>query len=200
MSVQIPVQDVARFDIRAVVHGQPVETSCFFRKLVPPITQAALDLEVTRMRSIWDSALFNRLGSDVVRNEIFAVDLSPSSTITSSTTVFFGASFLGPSLPNDVAFSLMPVGPTIPRPWQWRFRLFGVPKSVVEGDIVDPMWAEQLRVLLRDRYTLQGAFGWRCVVVQRVVGGVPLLLGVPYDITDYTIPTLVVSPMRRRLR
>lgn len=199
MSVHVPVNDVAWFGIHATLHGREVETGSYFRRLSPPITAGNLELEANRIMQAWAFAMVGQLGDDVEWRNVTAIDLTPGSGLSIEVPFFPVTGFLGPSLPGHIAFSLMPLGVTIPRPWQWRFRLFGVPQSVVSGNLINVDWATDMRTLVRDRYTLQGAFGWRCSVVQKVVGGIPLTGGVPYDVTDYGIPTLVVSPMRRRL-
>lgn len=199
MAVDIPVPDVARVDVRGAVGGVPVETSFFYRALSPPVTLAKLTTLVTRTRSDWQGAMIGQLASDVIWNEFHGVDLSPSSSLSLTLPHTFGSGFQGPSLPGSIAIRLLPVGPTLPRPWQWGIRVFGVPESKVVGNRLDAVWAEAFRVLVRDRTTLMGAFGWRISVVQRVVGGVALAAGVPYDVTGWSLPSFKTAPMRRRL-
>lgn len=199
MSVHIPVPNVAFFGVHATLNGVDVEMGAYFRRLVPPITFTDLETEATRIMFSWRFAMQLQLGADVTWRNVIATDLTPGSTIAVTIPWFPGTSALGESAPNHIAFSLLPTGPTIPRPWQWRMRLYGVPLSKVVDDKVDPVWAANMRTLVRDRYTLQGAFGWRISVVQKVVAGVPLSLGIPHDVTNYVVPGLVVSPMRRRL-
>ena len=199
MAVHVPVPDVAEVHVRATLHGQPVETCSWFRWRAGSMTQADLDGLVGRLRTAWNSFIYRQLGNDIVRGELLAVDISPGASLSSTTSVWSSTSLQGVSCPGSIAISLLPSGPTIPRPWQWRVRLFGVPEARVTADQLELVWASNLRVGFRDRYTLQGAFGWDPVVVQKVVSGVPLAVGAAYDISDYLLPTLVVSPMRRRL-
>lgn len=199
LSVHVPVPDVARFDARGTLGGVMVETSMFLRKLAPPITQASLDVEVGRVVLFWDFFITGQLASDLTMREVFAEDLSPGSTITSTRTVSVHHGFQGPSAPNHIAIRFKLLGPTLPRAWQWNVRLFGVPVSKVVGNELDASWAEGLRVGIRDRYTLQGAFGWRWSAVSMVASGVPLAVGIPHDVTDLAVGSPVVAPMRRRL-
>lgn len=166
---------------------------------MPPITQASLDLEASRIRTAWDGSIIGALSHDVVWNEVFAEDLTPGSSMVSHVFPFFGHGATQTSLPGSCGFRLLPLGSTIPRPWQWSVRLFGIPEVKVVGNMISPFYADTLRQFIRDRYTLQGAFGWRPVVVQQVVGGASLSTGVSYDVTDYAVATYVVAPMRRRL-
>lgn len=199
MPIDIPVPDVAWFGIRATLDGVQVETGHYFRKLVPPITPTNLEEEANRLMLAWRFFLVPQLSSGITWREVAGIDLTPGSGVSVAVPFSVGPINQGSPEPNHVAFSLMPFGATIPRPWAWRFRLFGVPRSKVIGNFLQATWANNMRTAVRDRYTLQGAFGWRPSVVQKVIAGVVLSQGIPHDVTDYTIPTLVVSPMRRRL-
>lgn len=199
MAVSIPVPDVARFDIRATVAGKQVETSFCFRRLSPPITLISLSAEATRLMNAWRFNIRGLLASDVTYREVFAVDLSPTTVGSVAVPFSAGSGTQGPSSPTSIAISLLPLGPTLPRPWQWRVRFFGWPESRTADNLLDAEWAAAFRTVIRDNYTLQGAFGWAPCVVQRVVNGSPLAVGVPYDVTGFSLPTPFVSPMRRRL-
>jgi len=194
-----PTPNVAWFGIHATLKGVDVEMGAYFRRLVPPITFTNLDAESTQIMFAWRFGMVPQLCTDITWRNVTAIDLTPGSTLSVVTPFFPGTGSQGAAAPNHIAFSLMPSGITIPRPWQWRTRIYGVPQSKVIGDMLNPTWASAMRTLVRDRYTLQGAFGWRISVVQQTVSGVPLAVGIPHDVTDYTIPSLVVSPMRRRL-
>ncbi len=199
MSVVIPVPDVARVDVRGAIDGKAVETSVFYRVLAPPITLSNLTTLVTRTRFDWQFSLIAQFGGDVVWNEFHGVDLTAGSSLELTLPHSFGISFQANTAPANIAIRLLPLGSSLPRPWQWGVRLFGVPVSKVTGDGLDHAWADAIKTLVRDRTTLMGAFGWRISVVQRVVGGVPLAVGVPYDVTDWRVATYEVAPMRRRL-
>jgi hypothetical protein len=199
VSVHVPTADVARFVARGTLDGKDVETSMFMRRLVPPITQANLDTEVARVRLFWDLFITGQLASDLTMREIFAEDLTAGSTITSTATVFVAHGSQGIAAPNHIAISFRLVGTALPRPWQWLVRLFGVPDSKVVGNDLDVSWADALRLGIRDRYTLQGAFGWRWSAVSTVAAGVPLAAGIAYDVTDLAVGSYTVAPMRRRL-
>jgi hypothetical protein len=131
--------------------------------------------------------------------DLAAEDLSPSTVGSVDAPIAPFISIQTISLPNHVAFRFRPLGPALPRPWQWDFRLYGIPKARVTDNLVDSSWAANMRTFIRDRHTLQGAFGWEWSVVRRVASGVPLAVGIPYEVTGLDIPSAYVSPMRRRL-
>jgi len=199
VAIHVPAVDVAEIHVRATLHGRPVETCSWFRWRAGGMSQTDLDGLVGRLRTAWNSFIYRRLGSDLVRGELLGIDISPGGTLSSATSVWTSTSLEGSCTPGHIAISLLPSSPFLPRPWQWRVRLFGVPENQVAGNLLDPVWAAQLRLGFRDRYTLQGAFGWDPVVLQKVISGVPLAVAVVHPISDYVLPTLVVSPMRRRL-
>lgn len=199
MSVDVPADRVVRFHIRATLHGHQVETNHCFKRTTGPVTAGDLAIEANRIMIAWRFAMVLQLGSDVVWREVFAEDLTPGSTLSHTEPFFPGTGTQGPSHPANVAFSLMPFSAAIPRPWQWRVRLFGVPKSKTVGSYLDSSWAATMRTFLRDRYTLQGAFGWAPCVLQKTISGVPLPEAIVHLVTDYTIPSPAVSPRRKRL-
>ena len=199
MSVHIPTTDVARFVARGTLAGKDVETSMFMRRLAPPITQSNLDAEVARVRLFWDFFITGQLASDLTMRELYAEDLTAGSTISSTVALSVAHGFQGPSAPNHIAISFRLLGLTLPRPWQWLVRLYGVPNSKVVGNDIDVSWANALRVGIRDRYTLQGSFGWRWSAVSMVAAGSPLASGIAYDVTDLAVGSYTVAPMRRRM-
>jgi hypothetical protein len=199
MAPHVPVPDVVRVSTYMTLYGQECETAIFFRRLFPPIDAFALELLVTRIGQQWEFNFKQQLGSDLVIRTVVGEDLTPGSTLSYSYPVTFGTSFQGISYPGSIAISFRALGPALPRPWQWIYRWPGVPRSRAVGDTLDPVWAEGLRLSIRDRYTLQGAFGWRWSVIQKVISGVPLAVGVPHDVTGLALASPYVAPMRRRL-
>lgn len=199
MAPHTPTPNVVRVSLYATLHGVDVETAVFFRRLSLPISLTNMGTLANRLGGEWNSFFRRQLSSELVCRELVVEDLSPGSSLSVTFNSWFGTSPAGIADPNSIAIGFRQQGPTIPRPWQFIIRWPGVPKSRTIGDTLDPTWAEGLRLGIRDRYTLQGAFGWRWCVVQKVVSGVPLAVGVPYDVTGLQLASPYVSPMRRRL-
>lgn len=199
MPTVVVASNVVRFTARGTLTGKDVETAMYLRRLVPPVTAANLAVEAGRVASFWNAAFTGQLATDLTMRELFAEDLTPGSTLTETIPFLVTHGFQGASEPNNIAISFRLTGPTLPRPWQWLVRFFGVPASKVVDNNIDPLWANAMKTLVRDRFTLQGAFGWRWTVLQKVVGGVTLSEALPYDVTDCVVGSYIVSPMRRRL-
>jgi len=195
----IPTPDVVRVSTYATLYGQEVETAVFFRRLSPPVESFALELLVTRIGQQWEFFFRQQLATSLVLRSCVGEDLTPGSSLSYTYPLTFGTSLQGISCPAHIAISFRQLGPMVPRPWQWVVRWPGVPESKVVGNTLDSSWAASLRLGIRDRYTLQGAFGWAWCVVQKVVSGVPLAVGVPYDVTNLALASPYVAPMRRRL-
>lgn len=199
MAPHVPTPNVVRVTLYATLHTVPIETAVFFRKLAPPITQASIDLLANRLGGQWIVFFMRQLGRDLVLRELVVEDLTAGSGLSSVWNTWFGISPQTISVPTNIAISFRQLGPAIPRPWQWIIRWPAVPEAMVTGNVLDTTWAENLRLGIRDRYTLQGAFGWQWCVVQKVLGGVPLTEGIPHEVTNLAVASPYAAPMRRRL-
>jgi len=195
----VPTPDVVRVSLYATLHGVPAETAVFFRRLTPPVDLPSMASLVARLGNQWNSFFRRLLGRDLLCGSLVADDLTPGSSLQATFNSWVGISPETVSVPSHIAISFRQLGPTVPRPWQWIVRWPGVPEGRITGNTFDPSWAAFLTTGIRDRYTLQGSFGWRWCVVQKVTSGVPLAVGVPYDVTNLALASLYASPMRRRL-
>lgn len=199
MALHVPTPNTVRISTYATLYGQEIETAVFFQLRSPPVTALPLELLTTRIAQQWDFFFRQQLAPELVIRAVVGEDLSPGSSLSFSYGVWFGRSFQSNSLPASIAISFKPIGPAIPRPWQWIWRWPAVPEARVTDNVLDPVWAEGLRLGIRDRYTLQGAFGWDWVVVQKVVGNVPLNVGIPHPVTGLALASPYVAPCRRRV-
>lgn len=199
MSSTAPVVDVAEVLIRSVVNDKPVELCLWFRSHLGAVTQARLDTIAARVTTAWRSNFSNSLGGPHLFVGVHAIDRSPGSTLTSTTTLNITRGLNGPCVANDVALRLLnltDVGFVSHRSSNF---IYALPEAFVVGGVVDSTYAAGRLALWTTNNQSHGPFGWHHVAVSLYSGGVPRSSGLVERVTHYALGSLNPGAQRRRL-
>lgn len=199
MSSTAPVVDVAEVLIRSVVNSKPVETGLFFRSHLGPVTQARLDLLVSRVTNAWRNNFSNVLGGPHVFVGVHAFDRSPGSTLTSEIILELSRGFGGDIMSNSIALRLLNLTDVpISRRKSSNF-IYAIPEAKVNEGVIDNDYALALLSLWATNNQSHGPFGWHHVAVSFFAFGVPRSQGLVERVTHYSLAPLNPAAQRGRL-
>lgn len=199
MSITAPVLNSARVDIQFTIGASQVETSCWFRKRVPPIDEGSIDTLAFRV-AVLMFVSGNDFASDCLCRQVTATDYSSGPGYSSVST--FGSGFgLQPTPVRAASIALRLQNLVAPPRAAHKSYNFvpGVPDGMVVGNTIDTDWANGRAANWTNLIVNLPLFGWRYVAVQRVVNGVVLPIGQTQDIVDVVVDTYEVRNIRKRL-
>lgn len=199
MSLLTPVPGCAQASIQSTVAGRQVETSIWCEKIVPPVTDGAVNNLAFRV------AVLAGIARGSKSNDYFFRQVSARSFDS------------GPGIPQVRTFNAGPgLQPTSAKVASIALRLFnhvsperlshhstnylpGVPSGQVVGNTISTAWADGEALTWTNFIVNLPIFGWRFVAVQRVVGGVVLAMPIIKPVVDVTVYSYTVASLRMRL-
>lgn len=198
MSSNAPIPDVAQCLINWELYGRPYQNQLFFNSWQGPITQARLDLLRNRVAGLTKDNFLHALGQGVRLRSVELKDRTTGSSITSNAVINFDSFSHDPAAATSIALALINVVSTPAEVHPSRSFISGVRLSAINGNFIDPSYAEGLRSLWATNNASHGPFGWHHVAVSLYSGGVPRTQGTFSQVNDYVIAHLVVSAQQRR--
>lgn len=199
MSINAPVLNSARADIQFTIGTSLVETSCWFRKIDPPVTDESVTTLAFRV-AVLMFVSGNDFASDCFCRQVTATDYSSGPGFSAVST--FGAGFGLQSTPTRAAHIALRLQNIVspPRVAHRSYNFIpGVPEGQIDGNVINTDWADGRAANMTNLIVNLPRFGWRYVAVQRVEDGLVLPVGRTQDIVDVVVDTYNVRSVRKRV-
>lgn len=181
------------------IAGSERGVNLWYRSIVPPITMASLAVLAARVRIVTNSSYKNILGSDCFLHHVEAQDYTdgPGVVVTDNTSLSPG--FGAPTRVASIALSLKHQVdiPVIGHPFVTYVP--GIPQSVIDGNMIDPFWANSMATAWGNYAVNLPIFGWEYVCVSRVAGGSPRGAAAIETVRSTFVGSYVIFNRRMRL-
>lgn len=199
----MPFQSVpgtASVEIRYRLGSTNFENVMYFRR-TSGYGQADVDALAMNCYLVAESGLLPYISSDIALREVYVRGLEFQNDLEAyyADVVEPTGGIGNPSLPLNVAFAIKFSAGLTGRSTRGRNYIAGAPESQVSGNLVSPVWAENIKGGVE---AISGASipdGWTHVIVSRVANGVVRPTGVTFAVTSITYTDLTVDTMRKRL-
>lgn len=197
----VPFSNVGQFNVRATFQTNQIENVLHFANDVETITPSILVAGATVLLNSWASNMVDLLHEDYLFREVYAVDLTTSTSETATALLTPPQAGLvgGAAAPGNAALVITHRTTLRGRSFRGRTYIGGLAGTNIDGNIIDSTAANDILEAFNAVVDDMLAEGWSFVVCSRISGGVERTTGISTVVATSLLRDFNIDSQRRRL-